>query len=75
MIKEVRAITDLGLKEAKELVEKSPTVIKEGMKKEDAEQAEAKRQRINTLMKKAAEANAKSLIEKEKRAKEEKDQE
>ena len=40
-----------------------------------AEQAEAKRQRINTLMKQAAEANAKSLIEKEKRAKEEKDQE
>ena len=47
----------------------------ERMKKEDAEQAEAKRQRINTLMKQAAEANAQSLIEKEKRAKEEKDQE
>ena len=30
----------------------------ERMKKEDAEQAEAKRQRINTLMKQAAEANA-----------------
>ena len=42
MIKEVRAITDLGLKEAKELVEKSPTVIKEGMKKEDAEELKAK---------------------------------
>ena len=47
----------------------------ERMKKEDAEQAESKRQRINTLMKQAAEANAQSLIEKEKRAKEEKDQE
>ena len=47
----------------------------ERMKKEDAEQAEAKRQRINTLMKQAAEANAQSLIEKEKRAKVEKDQE
>lgn len=47
----------------------------ERMKKEDAEQAESKRQRINTLMKQAAEANSQSLIEKEKRAKEEKDQE
>jgi len=42
VIKEVRAITDLGLKEAKELVEKSPTVIKEGMNKEDAEELKAK---------------------------------
>jgi hypothetical protein len=47
----------------------------ERMKKEDADQAEQKRQRINTLMKQAAEANAQSLIEKEKRAKEEKDTE
>ena len=47
----------------------------ERMKKEDADAAEAKRQRINMLMKQAAEANAQSLIEKEKRAKEEKDQE
>lgn len=47
----------------------------ERMKKEDSEQAEAKRQRINTLMKQAAEANSQSLIEKEKRAKEEQDQE
>lgn len=45
------------------------------MKKEDAEQAEAKRQRINILMKQAAEANAQSLIEREKRSKEEKDTE
>jgi hypothetical protein len=45
------------------------------MKREDEEQAEAKRNRINTLMKQAAEANAQSLIEKEKRAKEEKEQE
>jgi len=47
----------------------------ERMKVEDAAQAQAKRDRINTLMKQAAEANAQSLIEKEKRAKEEKDQE
>lgn len=45
------------------------------MRKEDASAAEAKRQRINMLMKQAAEANSQSLIEKEKRAKEEKDQE
>ena len=37
VIKEVRAITGLGLKEAKELVEKAPCVIKEGLKKEEAE--------------------------------------
>lgn len=37
VIKEVRAITGLGLKEAKELVEKAPVVIKEGVKKEEAE--------------------------------------
>lgn len=38
------------------------------MKKEDEEAAEAKRQRINMLMKQAAEANQQSLIQKEKRA-------
>jgi large subunit ribosomal protein L7/L12 len=38
VIKEVRAITGLGLKEAKELVEKAPVVIKAGVKKEEAEQ-------------------------------------
>jgi large subunit ribosomal protein L7/L12 len=37
VIKEVRTITGLGLKEAKELVEKAPVVLKEGVKKEDAE--------------------------------------
>jgi large subunit ribosomal protein L7/L12 len=37
IIKEVRTITGLGLKEAKDLVEKSPTMIKEGLKKEEAE--------------------------------------
>ena len=43
------------------------------MKKEDADAAAAKRDRINTLMRQAAEANAQSLVEKDKRAKEEKD--
>ena len=37
MIKVVRAITSLGLKEAKELVESCPKAIKEGVSKEDAE--------------------------------------
>lgn len=37
IIKEVRAITGLGLKEAKDLVEKAPVVIKDGVKKEEAE--------------------------------------
>jgi len=37
VIKEVRAITQLGLKEAKDLVEAAPKVVKEGVKKEEAE--------------------------------------
>lgn len=36
-IKEVRAITGLGLKEAKDLVEGAPKNVKEGVNKEDAE--------------------------------------
>ena len=37
VIKEVRAITGLGLKEAKEMVEGAPKTLKEGAKKEEAE--------------------------------------
>ncbi len=37
VIKEVRAVTGLGLKEAKELVESAPKPIKEGVSKEEAE--------------------------------------
>ena len=37
VIKEVRAITSLGLKEAKELVEKVPGTVKEGIPKDEAE--------------------------------------
>ena len=37
VIKAVRAITELGLKEAKDLVDAAPKVIKEGVKKEEAE--------------------------------------
>ena len=37
VIKEVRAITSLGLKEAKELVESAPQPVKEGVSKEEAQ--------------------------------------
>lgn len=37
VIKEVRGMTGLGLKEAKELVESAPATLKEGVKKEEAE--------------------------------------
>ena len=37
VIKEVRTITGLGLKEAKGLVESAPAAVKEGLSKEDAE--------------------------------------
>ncbi len=37
VIKEVRAITGLGLKEAKALVEEAPKAVKEGVAKEEAE--------------------------------------
>lgn len=37
VIKEVRTITGLGLKEAKDLVEGAPKVVKEGVSKEEAE--------------------------------------
>jgi large subunit ribosomal protein L7/L12 len=42
VIKEVRAITGLGLKEAKELVEGVPKPIKEGVPKDEAEKIKAK---------------------------------
>ncbi|KAF7836181.1 50S ribosomal protein L7/L12 [Senna tora] len=37
IIKEVRGFTDLGLKEAKDLVEKTPSIIKKGVSKEEGE--------------------------------------
>ena len=48
VIKEVRAITSLGLKEAKDLVESAPKPVKEAVKKEEAE----------TIKKKLEEAGA-----------------
>ena len=42
VIKEVRGVTDLGLKEAKELVEGAPKPLKEGVSKEEAEEIKKK---------------------------------
>ena len=42
VIKEVRAITELGLKEAKDLVEGAPKEVKTGVSKKDAEEAKKK---------------------------------
>lgn len=42
VIKEVRTITGLGLKEAKDLVDGAPKTIKEGVAKKDAEEMKAK---------------------------------
>ena len=42
VIKEVRAVTDLGLKEAKDLVESAPKPVKENIPKEEAEEIKKK---------------------------------
>ncbi|MGD8748656.1 MAG: 50S ribosomal protein L7/L12 [Balneolaceae bacterium] len=42
VIKEVRSITGLGLKEAKELVDNAPNPVKEGVSKEEAEDLKSK---------------------------------
>lgn len=42
VIKEVRAITSLGLKEAKDLVESAPKAVKEGCSKDEAEEIKKK---------------------------------
>jgi len=42
VIKEVRAITNLGLKEAKDLVDGAPKPVKEGATKEEAEEIKKK---------------------------------
>ncbi len=46
VIKEVRAITSLGLKEAKELVESAPQPIKEGVSKEEANEIKEKMEAV-----------------------------
>ncbi len=42
VIKEIRAITNLGLKEAKELVDKAPSKVKENVSKDEAEEIKSK---------------------------------
>ena len=42
VIKEIRAVTNLGLKEAKDLVESAPKPVKTGVKKEEAEEVKKK---------------------------------
>ncbi|MEZ4387896.1 MAG: 50S ribosomal protein L7/L12 [Candidatus Krumholzibacteriia bacterium] len=50
VIKEVRAITGLGLKEAKELVESAPCAVKEGVSKDEAEQIKAKLEEVGAII-------------------------
>ncbi len=50
VIKEVRAITGLGLKEAKALVEGAPTNVKEGLTKDEAEQVKAKLEEVGAIV-------------------------
>jgi large subunit ribosomal protein L7/L12 len=50
VIKEVRAITGLGLKEAKDLVEGAPKPVKEGMSKADADSAKAKLEAVGAVV-------------------------
>ena len=46
VIKEVRALTGLGLKEAKDLVEAAPKAVKEGVTKDEAEKAKAALEKV-----------------------------
>ena len=50
VIKEVRAITSLGLKEAKELVDNAPKPVKEGLIKEEAEEIRAKLEAVGAVV-------------------------
>jgi len=50
VIKEVRAMSGLGLKEAKELVEGAPKVVKKEMKKEEAEELKAKLEAVGATV-------------------------
>ena len=50
VIKEVRALTGLGLKEAKELVDGVPKPVKEGLSKEDAEAAQKKLEAVGAVV-------------------------
>lgn len=50
VIKEVRAITQLGLKEAKDLVESAPKLLKEGVNKEEAEEIKKKLEEVGATV-------------------------
>ncbi|MEE9318536.1 MAG: 50S ribosomal protein L7/L12 [Rhodospirillales bacterium] len=50
VIKEVRVITQLGLKEAKDLVESAPKPLKEGVKKEEAEEIKKKLEEVGATV-------------------------
>ncbi len=50
VIKEVRAITGLGLKEAKDLVESAPKAIKEGCDKDEAEELKKKLEEVGATI-------------------------
>ena len=50
VIKEVRSLTGLGLKEAKEKVESAPVVIQEGISKEDAEKSKEQLEELGAVV-------------------------
>lgn len=50
VIKVVRSVTNLGLKEAKELVEAAPNKVKEGISKEDAENIKAQLEEVGAAV-------------------------
>lgn len=50
VIKEIRAVTSLGLKEAKELVESAPKPVKTGSKKEEAEEIKKKLEAVGATV-------------------------
>jgi large subunit ribosomal protein L7/L12 len=50
VIKEVRALTGLGLKEAKDLVDNVPKPVKEGLSREDAEAAQKKLEAVGAVV-------------------------
>jgi large subunit ribosomal protein L7/L12 len=50
VIKEVRAMTSLGLKEAKALVDEAPKPVKEGINKEEAEKIKAKLEELGATV-------------------------
>jgi large subunit ribosomal protein L7/L12 len=50
VIKEVRALTGLGLKEAKDLVDNAPKPVKEGLSKDDAEAAQKQLEAVGAVV-------------------------